>query len=181
MIRARRLPEDRVCAVNTQILKAPWADIAYACDWQWWREYGRQIRALKCRKVSVMAKSKPYGADETSKPGAQTGASHKPGTLNLGGNSGYQAINLMYLEGFRVIVVTGLDCAHTFGRRHDHQNHPTGMDNASHVGVWKERFPTLAADLKAAGVRVINASRHTALDCFERMPLSDVFKTRGKP
>lgn len=42
--------------------------------------------------------------------------------------------------------------------------------------MWRAKFPALAADLKREGVRVINASRETALECFERMSLEEALE-----
>lgn len=96
--------------------------------------------------------------------------------IHQGGNSGYQAINLAYLWGARAIVVLGLDCgagpdgeAHWFGQ-HTHPN----LGKHQPYDTWRAKFPLLARDLEIEGVRVINASRRTALDCFERMALEDV-------
>jgi len=169
LIRSHRRDGDQVWAVNNMIFRAPWADLLYACDKGWWKAYGKRVRDFPCRKVSMMAKSKSYGAQEIVRCGRTTGLGET--RVHSGGNSGYQAINLAYIEGFREIVVTGLDCFHTYGKRHCHEDHPSGMDNASPLAVWAQRFPTLAEPLKEKGVRVVNCSRHTALDCFERMPL----------
>lgn len=96
--------------------------------------------------------------------------------IHQGGNSGYQAINLAYLWGARAIVLLGLDCGagpdgkeHWFGQH----THPK-LGKHQPFGMWLAKFPALARDLEIEGVRVINASRRTALDCFERMALEDV-------
>jgi hypothetical protein len=39
--------------------------------------------------------------------------------------------------------------------------------------MWLRLFPTLARDLEAEGVPVVNASRATALTCFARAALED--------
>ena len=176
-IRKNRDHGDTVIAVNNMIFMAPWADVLYACDKDWWAEYGARVRDFKCRKVYLMDRAKNYGATEIYRCGRTTGLGEK--LIHTGGNSGYQAINLAYIDGAREIVITGLDCAHTFGRRHCHDDHPEGMDNATPVKTWAERFPTIAEPLKAKGVRVVNCSRYTALTCFERMPLEDWFAARS--
>jgi len=94
--------------------------------------------------------------------------------IHQGGNSGYQAINLAYLWEAKTIVLLGLDCslspkgdAHWFGQ------HGEGLTNHQPFQLWQAKFPQLAVDLQAEGVRVINASRQTALTCFERMTLEE--------
>jgi hypothetical protein len=92
--------------------------------------------------------------------------------IHFGGNSGYQAVNLAFLRGARRIVLLGYDMgAGEDGASHWHGDHPGGLNRSLPFHVWREAFPQLAADLATEGVRVINASRRTALGCFERMTL----------
>jgi len=39
---------------------------------------------------------------------------------------------------------------------------------------WRKNFAPLARDLAVAGVRAVNCSIETALDCFERADVRDV-------
>lgn len=55
--------------------------------------------------------------------------------------------------------------AHWFGQ------HENGLTNQQPFALWQARFPALAKDLSREGVRVINASRETALRCFDRAPI----------
>jgi len=41
------------------------------------------------------------------------------------------------------------------------------------IKTWLKNFPKLAEDLKAEGVEVINATRDTALECFNKMNLEE--------
>jgi hypothetical protein len=90
------------------------------------------------------------------------------------GNSGAMAINLAVLAGAKRIIALGLDCQYMNGKRHHFGNHPTGLGNALSVKKWPASFKRLAANAKGKGVEVLNASRSTALDCFERVNLEDV-------
>jgi hypothetical protein len=85
---------------------------------------------------------------------------------------------LAYLRGASqngIVIPTGFDMQHTDGKRHDHADHPAPLHNfsAGMPGLCLEKFRVLAPQIKAAGCRVINATRQTALDCFERMELCD--------
>lgn len=86
--------------------------------------------------------------------------------IHWGGNSGYQCINLAYLWGARRIVLLGFDMQRTDGKAHWFGDHPQGLHNNSPYDKWLRNFDRLAADLKAEGVEVINATRKTALRCF---------------
>ena len=164
-----------VCAVNSSVFTVPWCHVLYACDWQWWQVYRQKLKAIEYagRRVSVRPKSKSYGAREVypiecaKLPGLGRTA------IRQGGNSGYQAINLAFLDGAREIVLLGFDMGHTFGRKHHHEDHPAPLDNASGVDVWLPRFDQLAKDLQSEGVRVVNCTRFTRLECFPRMTLED--------
>lgn len=165
-------------AVNNTIFSAIWADYLYAADRKWWQHYGPRVRDIKAIKYSAVKQSLNYGAEKivTLGPPRATGLGRN-GVIHRGGNSGYQAINLAYALGARSIVLLGFDCGYTYGRRHYHQDHPTegvGLGNAEGVELWRENFVALAADLRDEGVHVVNCSRETTLDCFERMKLEDV-------
>lgn len=92
------------------------------------------------------------------------------------GNSGAGAINLAALNGAQRVVLLGFDCQHTNGQRHHHGDHPKQLGNAANVAKWPAQFARLAASLS---IEVINASRDTALEVFERQPLSVALKIRG--
>jgi hypothetical protein len=97
--------------------------------------------------------------------------------IHQGGNSGYQAINLAYLWGAATIILLGFDCgASPKGEAHWFGQHPPSLSQHQPYDMWRAKFPALARDLKQEGVRVINASRETALDCFERMTLEEAIE-----
>ncbi len=95
--------------------------------------------------------------------------------IHQGGNSGYQAINLAYLWGADRIILLGFDCGPSLkGEAHWFGQHPPTLTTTQPYELWRAKFPRLAADLQKQGVRVINASRHTTLTCFERKPIEDL-------
>lgn len=100
--------------------------------------------------------------------------SRDPAVINEGGNSGYQAMNIAYHAGARRLVLLGFDMQRTAGRSHWFGDHPGRMNVPSPYEQWVAAFRPLAADLAAAGVEVINASRATALDCFTRAELETI-------
>lgn len=106
------------------------------------------------------------------------GLSLEPHTIHCGLNSGYQAIGLAFLFGARFITLLGYDMAHTGGRTHWHGDHPGKLNNAggSRFPHWRSEMAPLATELERQGVRVINASRRTALKCFPRRPLEEALQ-----
>lgn len=93
--------------------------------------------------------------------------------IHYGNNSGYQAINFAYLEPVKsdCIILLGFDMQKTGGKVHFFGDHPKTLHNGPDFDHIRPRFDKLASDLKAKGVRVINATRETALTCFETQPL----------
>ena len=59
------------------------------------------------------------------------------------------------------------------GRAHWHGNHPRnlGDPHSSSYPIWISRFAALSRDFAALGVKVVNATRITALDSFEKVDL----------
>lgn len=162
----------RVIVVNTTFRLAPWADILYACDLPWWDVYAEEVfrtfegqpwsqTEIACRRYNLAQVRGEVGP----------GLSRVRGVVRQGGNSGYQAIGLAFDQGAERIVLLGFDMQDTGGRTHWHGDHPEGLRNASPFASWIGKFGQLAVDLQREGVVVINATRQTALTCFERMPL----------
>lgn len=92
--------------------------------------------------------------------------------LHTGANSGYQAINLAYLFGAKKIILLGFDMKRgPNGETHHHGNHPGVLNRSLPIHTWLKKFPKLAFDLKTEGVEVINSTRDTSLECFNKINL----------
>jgi hypothetical protein len=144
--------------------------VLYACDPPWWDrniEAARRVfrGELWTLENGAVKKHGLNGAKGDAKQGLGRDVVH------LGGNSGYQAINLAFLWGARRIVLLGFDMQHTGGKGHWHGDHPGKKGVKPPVRNWVPRFTRLAEDLAAEGVEVVNATRETALRCFPLVPL----------
>jgi hypothetical protein len=128
-------------------------------DTPWWQQYDREVsRAFNGLRVRGAGSSQSRLADR-----AMFGA----GCLN----SGAGALLMAAHYGARVIVMVGYDCsAGKDGAKHWHPDHPKGLGNAGMLDKWPAQFSQVAAKLNGK-VRIINASRRTALECFERLSL----------
>lgn len=101
----------------------------------------------------------------------------RPGRIHTGLNSGYQAINLAYMFGAARIVLLGYDMQRgPKGESHHHGDHEGGLPNLGTMHEWARRMIQLAIDLRVQRVDVINASRRTALKCFECMPIDKALR-----
>lgn len=171
----------RVIAVNKSWELAPWADVLYAADKVWWKEYDgvpafaglkfalpeiEHIMHTKWRWPDDVTVLQCTGHDgiETNPIGLRDGG--------IGGsNSGYQAINLAVHLGAKKIILLGYDMQRSNGRIHWFGNYPDDIHRNPPFAEFIKGFPTLVKPLKRLGIRIVNCSRLTALTCFEQQPI----------
>lgn len=87
-------------------------------------------------------------------------------------NSGAGAIATAHAGGASKIILLGYDCQFTNGKSHWHGDHPKQLGNAGKINLWHKKFEELAKHTH--GTTIVNASRQTALEVFERVNLEDV-------
>lgn len=145
---------------NTTFRMAPWADALYAMDTPWWNvHHGEVSRVFKGLRVRGAGSSQSRLAER---------AMFGVGCLN----SGAGALLMAKHYGAELIVMLGYDCKiDSDGKRHWHDNHPGGLGNAGMLAKWPLQFAKVASQLKPT--RVVNATRETALECFERITLTE--------
>lgn len=130
----------------------------YAVDKVWWERYWNSASSsfagdLICGSGNCFGAKRPL---------------HAPGL-----NSGAGALLHAKWNGAEKVIMVGYDCGYgAEGQTHWHGDHPRGLGNAGSVRKWPAQF----AALDMSGVRVINASRKTALECFERMSLEEALQ-----
>jgi len=91
---------------------------------------------------------------------------HSRDGIGHGNNSGYAALNLAVCLGADPIYLLGFDCRHEGEKTHWHSGHPIPQPDA-HLKSFKDRLTAAAPKIKKAGIRVVNLSTKSALDCFE--------------
>lgn len=162
----------RVIAIKDAVRLAPWADVLYSCGsdrGRWYQRNADLARAFPGRKYTLDPAAIHVGA-EILRVAGFTGLCASPDGLCTGKNSGYQAINLSVHLGASRIVLLGYDMeADAKDRDHFFGQHWHGARVP--FLAFRELFATLLEPLRARGVQVINASRQTALTCFDRMSL----------
>lgn len=168
----------RVIAVNDACRLAPWADMLYAADRPWWNHY---------RGVPDFAGEKwtqdKSGGDEAAfrwglkciRSERKPGLSFDPALIHQGANSGFQALNIAVLMGCRPIYLLGYDMQPTGGKLHWFGEHPPGVRRGVSFDLFRVAYVEAAPQLAAAGIPVINLSRETALTCFPRSRIDEVF------
>lgn len=104
------------------------------------------------------------------------GFAMKPGYL-CGSNSGYAALNLAFLLGYKEIALLGFDFMWDEDRSHFHDGYARQTRNVDRqLGNWVRSFKTAAAQLTTAGVSVTNfiGPKGSRLAVFPNAPLGDL-------
>jgi hypothetical protein len=149
------------------------ADVVYACGADrshWWQRHGPSLAGFSSLRYSLDPLAGPW-AQVLRNTGIE-GLETDPSGLRTGQQSGYQAINLAVHLGAAKIVLLGYDMQpaqdgtdHFFGD-HSHGVKPPWPD-------LRPFYDSIVAPLQALGVRVVNATRRTALDCFPKATLAE--------
>lgn len=168
----------RVIAINDAYKLAPWADALYACDSRWWH-WHRGVKSFAGQKYSLDNRVKRLCPEVTVlRNTGETGLELDPAAIRTGKNSGYQAINVAVHLGAKVILLLGYDMRLGPGHRsHFFGEHPHPVKPPFHLMIPK--FATLVAPLMAVGVKVINCTPQSALECFPRMDLTAALNQYG--
>ena len=146
---------------NTTFRIAPWADALFAMDPKWWKAHYREVCDVfeGERFTSASLDSRFQLTRLTTK-------------FHNYRNSGAGCVSLAVMKGACRVVMIGYDCQKDGSLSHWHGSHPAGLSDAKTVMLWPLIFDRLAKDMRRKNVQVVNASRRTALTCFERAELS---------
>jgi hypothetical protein len=176
----------KVITINESWRLAPWADVLYAADHQWWQK-GKGVPEFRGLRVAqgdaaprMYPRIKEVGLVRTgqivrSPLGYLAAGSDEYGR---GANSGFQALNLAVQFGATRIVLVGYDMRVDQGF-HWHGRHPQGMNNPTPEGIarWARVFDQAAGFLRLIGVEVLNASASSALTAYPKVDFEDLFCT----
>ncbi len=165
----------RVIAINESFRLAPWADVLYFCDKDWWLRNRAQVEEIFTGRYIVTMQNQFPGV-KTLRCSGELGLETDPAAIRHGSNSGYQAINLAYHFGASPIVLLGYDMHVANGRTHWHQGYPdqTPTGYAHTLRGMAFKFQYLVSPLRAAGVKVLNVTQGSALDCFPVTTLENI-------
>lgn len=161
----------RVITVNNTCQRAPWAHAHYFGDYMACKEYVPALRYPNgpCRGewwTGARAGAERYRMNHVkyvAKPGFGDELVH------MGGNSGFQAINLAMLWGAKKILLLGFDMKRgEDGRDHWFGQHPPHLVQTQLYGAWIDSLTKAAPDASERGVDIVNVTPGSALDCFRR-------------
>ncbi|WP_354398298.1 hypothetical protein [Variovorax sp. OAS795] len=153
-----------VAVVNDTYRLAPWAEMLYGADADWWRNNrdARQLAGIKvCSDDSLL-----WPEVMTLRHTGKVGFDPDPHCIRSGGNSGYQAVHVAAQAGAARILLCGFD----MGGAHWHD----APAPAAHLfATWIERFQTLADALRGQ-VEILNCTPGSAMKCFPIVELESV-------
>lgn len=173
-----RASSAKVIAINNAYQLAPWADILFACDLAWWKQYGAGLDFKGLRLSTDRQACDPKLPFDVRRVMLDRPSDR----LNLvrynhvgwGGNSGFQALNLAIQFGAIKIVLVGYDMTVRYGL-HWHGAHPRGMSNPTEGNIlrWRKAVDNAADDIAKLGINVINASSISELARYPKMSLKE--------
>lgn len=173
-----------IVAIKENIDLCPWADVVYGCDWPWWR-HRRGLPDFMGLKLSYAVQAHGSFRDvqkvEIKDAKCDRLLFDEPGSIGSGGNSAFQAVNIVCQFGVAAILAIGFDMqgrggAHWYGR-----NNWSGGNNPSEDNYrrWIAGFGAVEPVLRGHGIDVVNASPSSALNCFRRATIEDALTDWG--
>lgn len=138
-------------AVSDAYKVCPWADMFYACDYDWWVYHGMNLADLKGDKVSLRhddgTPKNPIAREVQAIRGEpRRGISSRHGDpIYRGHNSGFQALQLA-IQMSNNIFLAGFDMGAT-GPTHFFGNHPAPLSNGSDYDLFVEDFAATVGEV----------------------------------
>jgi hypothetical protein len=138
-------------------------------DRGWWNAYAQKIAAGPELWTTNTEAARIYRINYI-RGEMGGGIPHWPDSIRMGGNSGFQALQLALFWGADRVILLGYDMQHTAGRTHWHGDHKKGLHNpvSAYMSKWAKCFAEIPAPIRA---KVFNATRVSALKCFKRVDL----------
>jgi hypothetical protein len=158
----------QVWVVNDGYKIAPWADLLYAADHDWW-DYHDGVKSFKGEKWTCAKESAlKYNLNHIDyKPNEIW--SNDSDWIATGGNSGFQLVNLADIHGATDIILLGYDMGYT-DKKHWFGEHPAKINRGSDYKKWISNFEKARPFIRA---NVTNCTPYSNLTCFETAKLRD--------
>jgi hypothetical protein len=155
---------------------APWAQLMYASDGPWWEWYFKnkpdELDAFKGEKwtqeADTVGKYGDRGLQWLEWIPEQLRVPE--GNKCIGTSSGQHLLCKAVNDGFDRIILLGYEYG---GDGHIFGSHPDGVSRPSHWPTMIRSMGPTAASIAERGVKVVNASKPTALTCFAEVSLAE--------
>lgn len=169
-----RLP---VVAIKENVELCPWADMVYGCDAPWWKnQIGLpKYKGIKVSYAATLTQSYPDIRMIDVRKDQDRFLFDKPGVIGSGGNSGFQALNIVLQCGANRVLLIGFDMHDRSGLHWYGRNNGLGRNNPSEDNFrrWRTAFIAASPELVKRGIEVINASPISDLKCFRRQSVEE--------
>lgn len=171
-----------VIGVNLAYTLGCWVVMTFFADakFYWWNRDA--LQAYKGRKVTLNRIAKNNAVTTENEPNLlfmREGKSGRlysdPDILAWNRSSGAAAINLAVHTGARNIVLLGYDMRRVYDRK-NWMPHVQEKTNQNPYEYMLGTLKGLASSAVEMGVRIINATPGSAIDCFEKMDYSEAVK-----
>lgn len=160
----------KIYTINETHQLAPWADVCYAADDDWWQFY-RGLPEFAGERWTCSREAAARWALHHVEVDLGLVWSHRRGVVAYGGNSGFQALNLAVLQGAERVILLGYDMGLIERRKHWFTGQDPRPPRASAYADWLTRFDAAAGEIP---VPVLNASPSSAIRCFEKVDLRSI-------
>jgi hypothetical protein len=170
----------RVIAINENHKLAPFADVLYSCDAEWWKLQGGEAKKFTGIRLGFEVAMDGVHRINIRKQGVEYVHDlqfHEPGLLGSGGNSGFQCINLAAQFGAIGIGMIGFDMRLDQGM-HWHGVHRSPMRNPDEERCrkWIKHIDAAADKLKFAGIDMVNCSEISRLEKYPKMTVEQMLQ-----
>lgn len=167
----------RTIVINDTVRLAPWADMLYSSDAEWWAYRREWADAFQGLKVSCDPQVVQCSDVLKLKSTGDTGFDPDPANVRTGRNSGYVSVHIAAHAGCSPILLCGFDMRP--GHWHGTHCSPLREPQVSLFPEWIANFETLAPELSARGIEVWNCTPSSKLTCFPYVPLDQALNRQA--
>jgi len=176
-----------VIVINESHRLAPWADMLYACDANWWRfrngvkefvgvkvtQDDAAARTFNLKRIVIRKKDRHKYFDDLLTDDSDE--------IGSGGNGGFQCVNMATRFGATGIALVGFDYRLFGNTVHWHGRHGGILPNPDHTNFpgWIKHITAAAPVLQSLGVDVVNTSLDSAIKIFPKMTIEQTLERWG--
>lgn len=156
--------------INTSFRLAPWADMLFAADSDWWLHPDNDD-AFKFKGLKVSSSQTHIEGVLRLRVTGNKGYDPDPSCIRTGKSSAYQAIHIAMRAGAKKILLCGVNMTGP----NWHGRHPNELRNTEEeqYAMYREFMASLVMPAFYLGVDVVNVTPNSALKCFRVSVLED--------
>lgn len=173
--------DKNIIGVNVSFMLGDWVDICFFGDNSFLLTYEAQLLKSNTLKVSCAEKAKEMSWVKFLPIDYRTRGklTNDPTKISWNFNSGSASINLAALLGAKRIILVGFDMNMPTNQVHWHNEYRKSelteqekINRQIHFNQFLAPMPKIKKDLDALGIEIFNTSMESAINCFEKVPIS---------